>query len=320
MTVVEIMHAAHDGRIRGMYIVGENPAMSDPDLHHARAGLARLEHLVVQDIFATETALLADVVLPASAQPEKWGSYTNTDRVIQLGRPALDPPDDARQDLWAIEQVGRRLDLGWNYWREEDGNGRVAAEAPTTRVYEEMRAGMAPLAGVPWSRLVGENGVVTPAATEQSRGEAVVFVDRFPTPDGRASLVPTAYRPGPERSDGEYAFILSTGRVLEHWHTGAMTRRARILDALAPLPLVSIHPDDASDVGIADGQAIEIATHHGAVSAIASLSPELGRHQLFMSFAYWEAAANKLTGDALDPVAKIPGVKVTAAKLRPLRV
>ena len=316
LTVVEIMHAVHEGKIRGIYVEGENPAMSDPDLAHARAALAKLEHLVVQDIFATETAILADVILPASAQPEKWGSFTNTDRLIQIGRPALTPPGDARQDLWAIEQVGRRLGAGWNYWRTEDGDGRASAEAPVARVYEEMRGVMEPLAGVPWSRLVREDAVVTPAAREDQPGEAVVFVQDFPTADGRATLVPTEFRPGAEVADAEYPFVLTTGRVLEHWHTGAMTRHASMLDAIAPEALCSVHPQDAARLGLRSGQAVELATRHGTVRASAQVSPEVQPGQVFLPFAFWEAAANKLTGDALDAVAKIPGFKVTAVKLR----
>jgi formate dehydrogenase major subunit len=316
LTVVEIMHAASAGRIKGLYVEGENPAMSDPDLDHARAAIAKLEHLVVQDIFATETAILADVILPASAHAEKWGSYTNTDRLIQIGRPALSPPGNARQDLWAIAQIARRLGVQWDVWRDdEDGDGRLAREAPVARVYEEMRSAMPPLAGVPWSRLVREDAVTTPAAREDAPGDAVVFIDRFPTADGRAHLVPTTYRAGPETRDADYPFVLTTGRVLEHWHTGAMTRHAEVLDALAPQPLASLHPDDARRLGIADGTAIELATRHGGVRAIALLTPEVQRGQVFMAFAYWEAAANRLTGDALDPVAKIPGFKVTAVKV-----
>jgi len=315
LTVVEILHAAAERRIRGLYVEGENPAMSDPDLDHARAGLAALEHLVVQDLFATETAILADVLLPASAHAEKWGSTTNTDRLIQIGRPALAPPGDARQDLWIIEQMGRRLGLPWHYWHDGDGDGRLAAEAPVARVYEEMRAGMAPLAGVPWRRLVREEAVVTPAAREDEPGQSVVFDDHFPTADGRATVVPTAWRPGPEVRDDAYPFVLTTGRVLEHWHTGAMTRHATVLDAIAPLPLATLHPDDAAALGIADGAPVELATRHGAVRAVAALSPEVQRGQVFMPFAYWEAAANRLTGAALDPVAKIPGFKVTAVRV-----
>jgi formate dehydrogenase major subunit len=318
LTVVEIMHGVTEGRIKGLYVEGENPAMSDPDLEHARAALAKLEHLVVQDIFATETAMLADVILPASAQAEKWGSYTNTDRLIQLGRPALDPPGGARQDLWIIEQMARRLGARWNYWRAEDGDGRAAAEAPVARAYEEMRSVMEPLAGVPWSRLAREDAVVTPAAREDAPGEAVVFIDHFPTADGRATLVPTAFRPGAEQADADYPFVLTTGRVLEHWHTGAMTRHASMLDAIAPEALVTVHPSDAKRLGVADGSMVEVATRHGAVRARACASAEVRPGQVFMAFAFWEAAANKLTGDALDAVAKIPGFKVTAVKLTAL--
>ncbi|WP_353093209.1 formate dehydrogenase subunit alpha [Methylibium sp.] len=315
LTVVEIMHAASEGRIRGIYVEGENPAMSDPDLGHARKALAGLEHLVVQDIFLTETAMLADVVLPASAHAEKWGSYTNTDRLIQIGRPALDPPELAMQDLWIIERIGRRMGLAWNYWRDEDGGGKCASQAAVARVYEEMRVSMPPLAGVPWSRLVKADAVMTPAASEDDPGAAVVFIDRFPTADGRATVVPTSFRPGAEHVDAEYPYVLTTGRVLEHWHTGAMTRHASMLDAIAPEALVSLHPADALTVGVRDGQAVLMSTRHGAVQARVRVSTEVQPGQVFLPFAFWEAAANKLTGDALDAVAKIPGFKVTAAKL-----
>ena len=315
LTVVEIMHAATAGRIRGIYVEGENPAMSDPNLEHARSALAGLEHLVVQDIFVTETAVLADVILPASAQPEKWGSYTNTDRLIQLGRPALTPPGEAMQDIWIIEQMARRLGAPWHYWRAEDGAGQQAAEAPVARAFEEMRGVMEPLAGVPWSRLVREGAVVTPAAREDAPGDAVVFVERFPTADGRATLVPTSFSPGVEQADADYPFVLTTGRVLEHWHTGAMTRHASMLDAIAPEALATLHPFDAQRLDVADGAMIELATRHGAVRARACLSAEVRRGQVFLPFAFWEAAANKLTGDALDAVAKIPGFKVTAVSV-----
>jgi formate dehydrogenase major subunit len=315
LTVVEIMHAIHDGTIRGMYIEGENPAMSDPNVDHARAGLAKLQHLVVQDIFATETALLADVILPASSFYEKWGTVTNTDRLIQLGRPALNPPGDARQDLWAIEQIARRVGLDWNYWRSEDGDGHVAAEAPTARVFEEMRSVMSPLAGVPWSRLVREGAVVTPAAREDVEGDAIVFTEHFPTSDGRATLRAALFAPSLEQTSNEFPFVLSTGRVLEHWHTGAMTRRATMLDALAPIVMVAINPDDADELTIESGDRVAITSHHGEVEAIADCSTLVAKGQLFLPFAYWEAAANKLTGDALDPVGKIPGFKVTAVRL-----
>ena len=315
LTVVEVIHAAYEGRIKGMFIEGENPAMSDPDLDHARAGLARLEHLVVQDIFATETALLADVILPASAQLEKWGSYTNTDRLIQLGRPALQPPGQARQDLWIIEQLARRIGLDWRYWQDADGAGQQAAEAPVARVFEEMRSVMAPLAGVSWSRLVREEAVVTPAPREDEPGQSIIFGQAFLTPNGRAQLVPASFMPGPEQPDLDYPLVLATGRVLEHWHTGAMTRRAATLDALSPTPLLHVHAEDAATLRLHEGQAIRIRSRHGELQAQLQISPEVRPGQVFLPFCYWEAAANVLTGSALDPAGKIPGFKVTAVQV-----
>ncbi len=316
LTVVEIMHAVAAGAIRGLFVEGENPAMSDPDLNHARAAMAQLEHLVVQDIFATETAILADVILPASAQPEKWGSYTNTDRLIQVGRPAVAPPGQARQDLWILEQIGRRLGTPWRYWQEGDGDGHQACEAPVARVYEEMRSVMEPLAGAPWVRLKRDEAVVTPAASKDEPGLAVMFIDRFPTDDGRATVVPTSYRPGTARTSIEFPLLLTTGRVLEHWHTGAMTRHSAALDAISPEALASIHPSDAFRHQIEDGDLCDLATAHGKVCVRARITHEVQAGQVFIPFAFWEAAANKLTGDAVDPVAKIPGFKVTAVRLR----
>jgi formate dehydrogenase major subunit len=315
LTVVEILHAAREGRIRGMFIEGENPAMSDPDLGHARAGLAALEHLVVQDIFLTETAALADVVLPASAQLEKWGSYTNTDRLVQVGRPVLDPPGDARQDLWVIHEIAARLGLPWRYWTDADGDGREAREAPVARVYEEMRSAMDVLAGIPWQRLAREGAAMYPSRDEADRGEAVMFRERFATDDGRAHLVPTRYAPGPEQREDAYPLTLSTGRVLEHWHTGAMTRRARVLDALAPTAPVALHPADIAALDLSAGQTVRVVSRHGSVEAVLESHDGVQRGQAFMPFAYVEAAANRLTGDALDPVAKIPGFKVTAVRV-----
>lgn len=318
LTVVEIIHAAYEGRIKAMFVEGENPAMSDPDLDHARAGLARLEHLVVQDIFATETALLADVILPASAHPEKWGSYTNTDRLIQLGRPALAPPGEARQDLWIIEQLARRLGLPWQYWQAEDGTGHAAAQAPVARVFEEMRQLMAPLVGVSWARLLREEAVVTPAPREDMPGEDVVFIDSFPTADGRAQLMPTRFTPGPEQPDAQFPLVLATGRVLEHWHTGAMTRRASALEALSPQPLISMHPEDMAALQLHEGQAVRMSSRFGDLQALLQPSPEVRQGQVFLPFCYWEAAANLLTGSALDPSGKIPGFKVTAVTVQAL--
>ncbi len=242
LTVVEVIHAAIRGEIRGMYIMGENPAMSDPDLNHARAALAALDHLVVQDIFLTETAMFADVILPASAFVEKAGTFTNTDRCVQMGRAALPLPGEARPDLWIIQQLAQRLGLGWYYSDVAD-------------VFEEMRHAMPSIAGITWKEVERAGGVFYPRRREGDASEEVIFTDRFPTLFGRGRFVPAKLLTADEVPDRDYPMVLITGRELEHWHTGTMTRRSQVLDALEPEPKVAIHPDDLAAVGAAVGRA-----------------------------------------------------------------
>ncbi|HUW38021.1 MAG TPA: formate dehydrogenase subunit alpha [Rhodocyclaceae bacterium] len=302
LTVVEIMDAVHAGKIRGMYVMGENPAMSDPDVHHARGALAKLEHLVVQDIFLTETAYLADVVLPASAFPEKTGSFTNTDRLVQLGRQALEPPGEARQDLWIIQEMARGLGLDWNYGGPEE-------------VFNEMRRAMPSIAGITWGRLEAESGVTQPCEQVGDPGERVVFTESFPTTSGRARLVPADIIPAAERPDADYPVVLITGRQLEHWHTGSMTRRATVLDAIEPDPVASVHPLDLSALGARPGDVITVSSRRGRVSLYARADDGIPRGALFIPFCYYEAAANMLTNPVLDPYGKIPEFKYCAVKV-----
>jgi formate dehydrogenase major subunit len=306
LTVVEIMQAALARRIRGMYIMGENPAMSDPDLAHARQALATLEFLAVQDIFPTETAYLADVILPASAHAEKTGTFTNTDRMVQLGRAALMPPGQARQDLAIIVDVARRLGLSWNYSHARD-------------VFEEMRGCMPSLAGISWARLEREGGVTYPCAGDDDPGEAVVFGDHFPTEDGRARFVPVSLRFAAEKPDEEYPFVLITGRELEHWHTGSMTRRAQALDAIEPQPTVSLHPDDLRRLGVAAGERVTVYSRRGRIELACRADSGIAQGNVFIPFAYAEAAANLLTNPALDPAGKIPELKYCAVGVRGLK-
>ncbi len=311
-TVVEIMNKAlapdsDPDKVRGMYIMGENPAMSDPDLHHARHALASLEHLVVQDIFMTETAWLADVVLPASAWPEKTGTVTNTDRMVQLGRRALALPGDARQDLWIIQQLARRLGLDWRY---EGADSGVAA------VYEEMRQAMhASIAGITWQRLERDSSVTYPCASADDPGQPIVFVDDFPTADGRVRLVPADILPADERPDAEYPFVLITGRQLEHWHTGSMTRRTRVLDALEPMATASMHPADVAALGQRPGDVVTLRSRRGEVVLHVRVDDGTPPGAVFVPFAYYEAAANLMTNAALDPFAKIPEFKYCAIQV-----
>jgi len=302
LTVVEIMHAIQDGEIRGLYVEGENPAMSDPDLNHARTALAKLEHLVVQDLFLTETAFHADVVLPASAFAEKAGTFTNTDRRVQLARPVLPPPGDARQDLWIIQEVARRMGLGWTY------------EGPA-KVFAEMARTMPSMANITWERLEREGAVTYPVDAPDKPGNEIIFANGFPTESGRAKLVPAAISPPDELPDVDFDMVLSTGRVLEHWHTGSMTRRAKALDDIEPEAYAFLSPQELGRRGLQAGGDIRVQTRRGAITIKARADRDVPANMIFIPFCYAEAATNLLTNPALDPVGKIPEFKFCAAKI-----
>ena len=312
-TVVEIMHKAladdsDPHKVRGMYVMGENPAMSDPDLNHARHALASLEHLVVQDIFLTETAWLADVVLPATAWPEKTGTVTNTDRMVQMGRQAVDAPGQAKADLWIVQQMAKGMGLNWHYEGEHHG---VAA------VYEEMRQAMHEvISGISWDRLARESSVTYPCLTEEDPGEPIVFKDHFATDDGRVHLVPADIIPANERPDAQYPFVLITGRQLEHWHTGSMTRRATVLDAIEPEATASLCGADLLSLGVNAGDVITLASRRGEVCLRVRRDDGTPQGAVFVPFAYYEAAANLMTNAALDPVGKIPEFKYCAIAVK----
>ncbi|MEZ5644771.1 MAG: molybdopterin-dependent oxidoreductase [Burkholderiaceae bacterium] len=317
LTVVEIIDAAYARQIRAMLIQGENPAMSDPDATHAREALARLDHLVVQDIFRTETASLADVILPATAWPEKTGSVTNTDRCVQLGRKAVPAPGQARADAWITEQLALRLGLPWRYGIAPDGSAGDRADSGIGAVFDEMRQLMPSIAGLPWSRLLREGAVTYPVADESDPGQAVVFTDGYPTPTGRAKLVPSALRPPAEQPDDRYPMVLITGRQLEHWHTGSMTRRAAVLDAVEPGPVVSLHPSTAGRLGLQGGQQARLTTRRGSIELPVRLDAGMPVDTAFVPFAYAEAPANRLTNPALDPQGKIAELKYAAVAVGP---
>jgi formate dehydrogenase major subunit len=311
-TVVEVIDKILAGdndphKIRGMYVMGENPAMSDPDLHHARYALACLENLVVQDIFMTETAWLADVILPASAWPEKMGSVSNTDRMVQMGRPAIDPPGDAKLDLWIIQELAKRMGLRWSY----DGPYSGVAE-----VYEEMRQAMhASISGISWARLERESSVTYPCLSEEDPGQTVVFTEAFPTQSGRVKLVPAGLIPADEQPDIDYPYVLITGRQLEHWHTGSMTRRSSVLDAIEPQATASMGGIDMESFGLDPGDVVTLTSRRGEVSLKVRRDDGTPRGVVYVPFAYYEAAANKLTNSALDPIGKIPEFKYCAIRV-----
>jgi formate dehydrogenase major subunit len=302
LTVVEIMNAIHAHRVRGMYIMGENPAMSDPDVSHAREALAKLEYLVVQDIFLTETAWHADVVLPASAHAEKWGTFTNTNRQVQIARPVLDPPADARQDWQLIQEIARRIGLEWSYAHPRD-------------VFAEMTKVMPSLANITWERLEREGSVTYPCPAPDQPGSDIIFGDRFPTASGRARIVPADLTPPAEQPDAEFPMVLSTGRLLEHWHTGAMTRRAGALDELEPEAIAALNAHDMARLGISPGAFVRVVTRRGDIVLKARQDGEVPEGMVFIPFCFAEAAANILTNPQLDPFGKIPEFKYCAAKI-----
>ena len=302
LTVVEIMTAINKDIIKGMYILGENPAMSDPDLNHARAALQKLEHLIVQDIFLTETATYADVILPASAWPEKNGTVTNTNRQIQMGRKALNSPGEAKEDWWITNEIGKRIGLKWEYKHPKD-------------IFNEMKKAMPSLDNISWERLDKENSVTYPCSAEDVAGEEIVFGDKFPTIDGKGKFVFANVIPPDEIPDEKFPMILTTGRQLEHWHTGAMTRKASNLDAIEPEATASLSPNDIFIKKIVPGDLIKITTRRGSIKIRVRQDHAIPEGVIFLPFCFHEAAANILTNPALDPYGKIPEFKYCAANI-----
>jgi formate dehydrogenase major subunit len=303
-TVVEIMHAIHDGDLNGLYIMGENPAMSDPNLNHAREALATLEHCVVQDIFFTETCSYADVILPASAFPEKSGTFTNTDRRVQMGRQAINPPGDARQDLWIIQEIANRIGLNWNYDGPED-------------VFNEIRKAVPSMGGITWERLEKEDSLTYPLLKEGDSGEPIIFKDGiFPTEDGKGRFVPAEYIEAAEMPDSKYPYVFVTGRQLEHWHTGTMTRHSRVLDALEPGPCIMVNPKDLKKFGLKTGDMLVVESRRGRIAATTRADEHMLEGVVMMPFTFSEAAANLITNEELDPFGKIPEFKFCSVRLK----
>ena len=302
LTVTEIMDDVHAGNTKGMYILGENPAMSDPDVEHARDALAKLDHLIVQDIFITETANYADVILPASAFAEKTGTVTNTNRQVQMGRPAVSPPGDAREDWWIEVELAKRLGLGWTY------------DHPS-QIFAEMKLTMASFDNITWDRLTGENAVTYPSLSATDPGQPIVFGDGFPREGGRAKFTPASVIPPDEVPDAEYPMILTTGRQLEHWHTGSMTRRSKVLDAVEPEANCSLHPKTLRKLGVEPGDTLRLSTRRGSIQIMVRADRAIAEDMVFLPFAYVEAAANILTNSAVDPYGKIPEFKFAAVKV-----
>ena len=301
LTVTEIMDAVHADKIQGMYVLGENPAMSDPDVDHARDALAKLKHLVVQDIFLTETANYADVILPSSAWAEKTGTVTNTNRQVQMGRAVVAPPGDAKEDWWITVELAKRLGLDWSYTHPKE-------------VFAEMKLSMKSFDNITWERLE-KTAVTYPSLSEDDPGQAIVFGDGFPRFEGRARFTPAEVTAPAEIPDSEYPMIMTTGRQLEHWHTGSMTRRASVLDWAEPEANASLHPKTLRRLGLLPGEMMTIETRRGAISIMARSDRAVAEDMVFVPFAYVEASANLLTNSELDPFGKIPEFKFSACRI-----
>jgi formate dehydrogenase major subunit len=278
--------------------------MSDPDVQHAREALAHLEHLVVQDLFLTETALHADVILPASAHAEKWGTFTNTNRQVQIARPVVPMPGEARQDWELIQEIAQRVGLKWSY--------RHVSE-----VFTEMAQMMPSLKNITWERLVAEDAVTYPCDAPDKPGNEIIFSSSFPTATGRAKIVPADLLPPDELPDAEFPLVLTTGRLLEHWHTGSMTRRASSLDTLEPEAVAGLNPREMERLRIAPGDFVRVSTRRGTVVLKARADRDVAEGMVFIPFCFAEAAANLLTNPQLDPMGKIPEFKFCACKAEP---
>jgi formate dehydrogenase major subunit len=302
LTVTEIIGSALAGGVRGMYMLGENPFLSDPNINKVRKALAKLEFLVVQDIFLTETAEFADVILPASSYLEKDGTFTNTDRRVQLGRKVLDSPGQARVDWEVVQDIANRIGLSWDYHTPRD-------------IFEEMVSVIPSYKNLSYDNL-GLTGKLYPNPDpEHSDGTVVMFTEKFNTNDGLAHLVPAEWLPARELPDEQYPFVLNTGRMLEHWHTGSMTRRSYALDAISPKALVFLHPDDAAELGLADGDMARVSSRRGVIELETKVSHREARGNCFIPFHFREAAANLLTIDEIDPFGKIPEFKFCAVAI-----
>ena len=305
LTVTEIIKSILDGGVRGMYMLGENPFLSDPNINKVRKALSALDFLVVQDIFLTETAEFADVILPASSYLEKDGTYTNTDRRVQRGRKVFDPPGEARVDWEIVQQIGQRLGLDWNYQSPRE-------------VFDEMVPLMPDYAHLDYDNL-GDSGKLYPVEDPTtSDGTVVLFDERFNTDDGLAHLVPAEWLPAKELPSEEFPFVLNTGRLLQHWHTGSMTRRSFALDSIAPRPECYMHPEDAAALGLADGDMAKVSSRRGVIELNVKISHREARGNVFIPFHFREAAANLLTIDEIDPTGKIPEFKFCAVSIEPM--
>jgi predicted molibdopterin-dependent oxidoreductase YjgC len=306
-TLTEIMPLAHEGKIKSMYLMGENPSLSDPDSKHVREAMERLEFFVVQDIFLTETGRYADVILPATTFAEKDGTFTNTERRVQRVRKAIEPPGKSRADWLITCEIARRLGgKGFDFRDPTDIMAEIGHLTPT-------------YGGISYKRL--EDGSLQwPCPSEGHPGTCILHTEVFARPGGKGNFVAVKYRPSAEAPDAEYPLLLTTTRSLFHFHTGTMTRKVKSLNVLRKEELVAINPADATELGVSNGDMVRVISRRGNVTARAMLTEASPRGTVAMTFHFAESPTNELTNPALDPVAKIPEYKVSAVRIEPLGV
>ncbi len=317
LTVVEMMNAAIDGKVRTMYVLGENPMLSDPDLNHVRHALESLDLLVVQDLFMTETAQIADVVLPGASFAEKDGTFTNSERRVQLVRRALDPLGDTRPDWQIISELGQQL-LGAGVLAERTAAVEAAPYGAwdylnPAEIMDEVAALTPSYGGVRHQRLMSGKGLQWPCPDDKHPGTPILHVGKFTR--GLGKFAPVDFLGPAELPDDEYPLLLTTGRVLWHYHTGSLTRRAQGLAAIYPEGFIEMHPEDAARLGVASGELVEVSSRRGQVNVKADVTEKIQPGVVFMTFHFAESAANLLTNSAFDPVAKIPELKACAVKV-----
>jgi len=304
LTLLEMFNQAIAGNLKALYGMGENPVVSDPNQHHVIEALKSLEFFVVQDIFLTETAQYADVVLPALAFLEKEGSVTNTERRVQLMRKVVPPIGDAKDDWWIISEVARRMGANWDYTKAED-------------IFEEIRKVTPSYAGITYER--AEWSLIQwPCPTTNHPGTQYLHKDKFTR--GLGLFTPVEYTPPAEETDFEYPMILTTGRILDHFHTGTMTRNSKVLDENVPEGFVEVNPNDAQNFNIEDGELVSVSSRRGSIRIKAKVTKKVKPNTVFIPFHFFEACANELTIDAVDPLCKIPEYKVCSCRIEKIQL
>jgi predicted molibdopterin-dependent oxidoreductase YjgC len=301
LTITGMISAAHKGDMRALYIMGENPLMSDPDITHVQQSLSNLDFLVVQDIFLTETAAQADVVLPAASFAENEGTYTNTERRVQLSRKAVSPVGQARADWEIIAEISSRCGFAMNYKNPEE-------------IMQEINKLTPSYAGITYERLSKGYGLQWPCPNKDHPGTAYLHRDKFTK--GLGTFLPCDFKPAAETPDEEYDFILTTGRIAYQYHTGTMTRRINLLEREAPEPLIEINPEDAVRLGIRNNDFVEVSSRRGTIRVKAEITPRVPKRVVFTTFHFHEAQVNMLTNSAHDPISEIPEYKGCAVKIR----